>query len=201
MEYPSAIIKELIDYFVKFPGIGKRTALRMVLSLIKFPEEDAQKLGELIISLKTRIKKCKKCHTICDSDYCNICIDHSRDKASVCVVQEHRDLMAIENTSQYRGLYHVLGGLINPLDGIGPSELTIEHLLKRVENDHVKEVIFAINATLEGDTTIYYISKELKKMNVKTSVISRGIAIGSELEFADEITLGRSIVNRTDYSI
>jgi len=201
MEYPSTIIKELIDQFVKLPGIGKRTALRMVLSLIKFPEEDTQKLGELISNLKTKIKHCKKCNTICDDDYCMICSDRSRDNESVCVVQEHRDLMAIESTGQYRGLYHVLGGLINPLDGIGPSELSIGSLISRVENEKIKEVIFAINATLEGDTTIYYISKELKEKNVKTSVISRGISIGTELEFADEITLGRSIANRTDYQI
>jgi len=201
MEYPSVIIKELVEQLVKLPGIGKRTALRMVLSMLKFPEEDTVRLGELISSVKTKIKHCKKCHTICDDEICNICNDNSRDHESVCIVQEHRDLLAIENTGQYRGVYHVLGGLINPLEGIGPSELNITSLLKRLESENIKEVIFALNATMEGDTTIYYISKELKSSGIKTSVISRGISIGTDLEFADEITLGRSIANRTVYNI
>mgnify|MGYP001373168485 CR=1 FL=1 len=201
MEYPSEVIRELVEQLTKLPGIGKRTALRMVLSLLKDKDTEVEKLGELIKNLKTKIKYCQICHTISDDDVCKICSDHQRDKESICVVESHRDLIAIENTGQYRGLYHVLGGLINPLEGTGPDDIHLNSLLQRVERENPKEVIFALSATLEGDTTMYYIGKELNAKNVRTSVISRGISVGGELEFADEITLGRSILQRTPYKI
>lgn len=201
MEYPSEVIRELVEQLTKLPGIGKRTALRMVLSLLKDKDTEVEKLGELIKNLKTKIKYCQICHTISDDDVCKICSDHQRDKESICVVESHRDLIAIENTGQYRGLYHVLGGLINPLEGTGPDDIHLNSLLLRVERENPKEVIFALSATLEGDTTMYYIGKELNAKNVRTSVISRGISVGGELEFADEITLGRSILQRTPYKI
>lgn len=201
MEYPSNVIRELVEHLTRLPGIGKRSALRMVLSLLKDKDNEVEKLGELIINLKTKIKYCQYCHTISDDEICNICSNHQRDHDSICVVESHRDLIAIENTHQYKGLYHVLGGLINPLEGTGPEDIHLSSLLKRVENGHLREIIFALPATLEGDTTMYYIGKELEGKNIKVSVISRGISVGGELEFADEITLGRSIVLRTPYKI
>lgn len=201
MEYPSNIIKELVESFVKLPGIGKRTALRMVLSLLKQDEGDVRKLGDLIIRIKEDIQFCKNCHTISDHEICSICSENSRENTIICVIEDHRDLIAIENTRQFNGLYHVLGGVISPIDGISPDELKIDSLINRIEAQNTQELVFALRATMEGDTTMYYISNLLKDSNVKISAISRGISIGGELEFADEITLGRSIINRTNYSI
>ncbi|MBC8343323.1 MAG: recombination protein RecR [Bacteroidetes bacterium] len=201
MEYPSNIIKELVESFIKLPGIGKRTALRMVLSLLKQDEENVKKLGELIIKIKDDIQFCSNCHTIADGEICTICSDHNRNHKFICVVEDHRDLIAIENTKQFNGLYHVLGGVVSPIDGIGPDDLTIDSLIKRINKQKIQELVFALRATMEGDTTMYYVSNLLQKNNMKISAISRGISIGGELEFADEITLGRSIINRTSYSI
>ncbi|MBT3301663.1 MAG: recombination protein RecR [Bacteroidetes bacterium] len=201
MEYPSNIIKELVDAFVKLPGIGKRTALRMVLSLLKQEEEDVKKLGELVLRMKTDIQFCQKCHTISDNKLCHICSDNNRESNVICIIEDHRDLIAIENTKQFNGLYHVLGGVVSPIDGIGPEDLKIDSFVDRVRKDKPKEVVFALRATMEGDTTMYYISNLLKELNIKVSAISRGISIGGELEFADEVTLGRSIVNRTNYTL
>ncbi|MEA3494725.1 MAG: recombination mediator RecR [Bacteroidota bacterium] len=201
MEYSSQIIKNLVDSFVRFPGIGKRTAIRMVLHLLKQNDDEVTTLGELILKTRTEIKYCKICHNLSDKEVCNICSDNSRDHSSVCVVEDLRDIIAIENTSQFNGVYHVLGGLISPIEGVSPSELNINSLIKRIEKDEIKELIFALNANMEGDTTMFYISKQLKNKKIKLSAISRGISVGGELEFADEITLGRSIKNRTTYHI
>ncbi|MFC2113714.1 recombination mediator RecR [Bacteroidota bacterium] len=201
MEYPSKIIQDLVNAFVKLPGIGKRSATRMVLSLLKQEDRDVFALGELISRFKKDLKYCQNCHTISDHDLCHICADASRDTGFICVVEDHRDLIAIENTNQFSGQYHVLGGIISPIDGIGPDDLHINSLINRVKQYNPKELVFALRATMEGDATMYYITNLLAGSNLKLSAISRGISIGGDLEFADEITLGRSILNRTDYSI
>ncbi|MDO4949299.1 MAG: recombination mediator RecR [Bacteroidales bacterium] len=196
-EYPSHLLQTAVDEFAKLPGIGHKTATRLVLYLLRQDEEAVKRFGESVITLKNEVKYCKVCHNISDTDVCMICSNKQRDASTVCVVESIRDVMAIEATQQYRGLYHVLGGIISPMDGVGPSDIEIESLVKRVSQGGVKEVIFALSTTMEGDTTNFYISRKLAPFDIKLSVIARGIAIGDELEYADEVTLGRSIINRT----
>jgi recombination protein RecR len=199
MNYPSTLIEEAVNELSKFPGIGKKSALRMVLFLLKQEENMVSKMGESIIKLRKEIQFCEQCNNVSDASTCNICANTKRDAQTICIVEDLRDVMAIENTAQYHGTYHVLGGLINPIQGIGPDQLQIDNLLTRVKNQEVKEVIMALSATMEGDTTGFYLARKLKQMNVKISTISRGIAVGGELEYADEITLGRSILSRIPY--
>ncbi|HOO11235.1 MAG TPA: recombination mediator RecR [Cyclobacteriaceae bacterium] len=199
MEYPSKLIEEAVNEVSKLPGIGKKTALRLVLHLVKENETSTFALTAALNKLRSNIVFCKHCHNISDEEVCSICRSHRRDRSMLCVVEETVDVLAIENTSQYYGLYHVLGGVISPMNGIGPSELKIESLLQRVsgQGSEVKEVILALSPTMEGDTTAFYVSKRLKGFPVKLSSIARGIPIGGDLEYADEITLGRSILART----
>ncbi|HCM77356.1 MAG TPA: recombination protein RecR [Cytophagales bacterium] len=199
MEYPSKLIEEAVNEVSKLPGIGKKTALRLVLHLVKENEVKTFALTESLNKLRSNILFCKHCHNISDDEECSICRSHKRDRSILCVVEETVDVLAIENTSQYSGLYHVLGGVISPMNGIGPSELKIETLLQRLsERDtQIKEVILALSPTMEGDTTAFYVSKRLKEFPLKLSSIARGIPIGGDLEFTDEITLGRSILGRT----
>lgn len=200
MEYPSKLVEEAVLEISKLPGIGKKTALRLVLHLLKEDEESTLMLSESLTNLRTRIKYCRHCHNISDEDVCSICQSHRRNPSIICVVEDTRDVLAIENTSQYQGLYHVLGGVISPVAGVGPTDLQIESLLSRVKSSgNVQELIFALSPTMEGDTTAFYISKKLKETSVKISTIARGIPIGGDLEYADEITLGRSILSRTLY--
>ncbi len=201
MNYPSQLIEEAVNELSKFPGIGKKSAVRMVLFLLKQQENEVSKLGESIIKLRTNIKYCKRCGNVSDNELCNICNSPKRNQQLICVVEDLRDVMAIENTNQYNGTYHVLGGLISPVNGIGPDTLNIDSLINRIKTEQTKEIIMAISATMEGDTTVFYLSKKLKSMDVVISSISRGIAIGGELEYADEITLGRSIALRVPYNI
>lgn len=197
--FPSKRVEQAVEELSKLPGIGKRTALRLALHLLKQDKLYADALGNSIIRMRNEITYCKKCHNISDHELCDICSDHSRDQTLICVVEDVRDVLAIENTAQYKGIYHVLGGIISPMDGIGPEDLNIEELVDRIKNEEVKELIMALPTTIEGDTTNYYIHKLIKDKAVKMSTIARGVAIGNELEYADEITLGRSIINRTPY--
>ena len=183
----------------QLPGIGRRTALRLVLHLLKQSESQTVALSKALVDLKTEVKFCRNCHNISDTDLCEICASPRRQSEITCVVEDIRDVMAIENTSQYRGLYHVLGGKISPMDGIGPSQLNIKSLIEKAKTGATEEIIFALSSTLEGDTTNFYIFKQLKGLEIKTSTIARGIAVGDELEFADEVTLGRSITNRIPF--
>lgn len=199
MNFPSKLIEDAVNEFSKLPGVGKNTALRFVLHLMKQEKSEVEQFGNAFIKLRSEIQYCEKCHTVSDKPVCDVCANPNRDHATVCVVEDIRDFMAIENTQQYRGAYHVLGGIISPMDGIGPSELTIESLIKKVETGEVKEIIMALSTTMEGDTTNFYIYKRLKEFNITMSTIARGVSIGDELQFADEITLGRSIINRTPY--
>ena len=199
MNYSSKLLEKAVDEFAKLPGIGKKTALRLVLNLLNREVDDVTRFATAITSLREEIRFCKKCHNISDIEICQLCSNPSRDNSTLCVVEDIRDVMAIENTQQYRGLYHVLGGVISPMDGIGPQHLNIESLIDKVNSGEVKEIIFALSTTMEGDTTNFYIFKKLKETSVKVSTIARGIAFGDELEYADEITLGRSIANRLPY--
>ena len=199
MDFSSKLLEQAVYEMSQLPGIGKRTALRLVLHLLRQPEGQTLQLAEALVKLRTDIKFCKNCHNISDVELCEICANPNRDASTVCVVEDVRDVMAIENTSQYRGQYHVLGGKISPLDGIGPQDLTIESLVEKVKEGVVEEVIFALSSTMEGDTTNFYIFRQLEAFNIKTSTIARGIAVGDELEFADEVTLGRSILNRIPF--
>jgi recombination protein RecR len=198
MEYPSKLIEEAVNEVSKLPGIGKKTALRLVLHLVKENENRTLALTESLNKLRSNIKFCKTCFNISDDDECGICRSHRRDKSIVCVVEESNDVMAIENTSQYVGVYHVLGGVISPINGIGPTELKIEQLLSRIsqKSNEVKEVILALSPTMEGDTTAFYINRKLKDLKVKVTSIARGVPVGGNLEYTDEITLGRSITAR-----
>ncbi|UII22899.1 recombination mediator RecR [Fulvivirga ligni] len=202
MEYPSKLIEQAVEEISKLPGIGKKTALRLALHLLKESEDQTLALSAALQEMRQNIKYCKHCFNISDDDVCNICISHRRDKSIVCVVEDTRDVMAIENTSQFTGLYHVLGGVISPIEGIGPSDLNIDALVNRVSasQGEIKEIIFALSSTMEGDTTTFYLTKKLKEFDISLSTIARGIPIGGELEYADEITLGRSILSRTAYS-
>lgn len=197
--YPSAILEDAVNEFAKLPGIGRKTALRLVLHLLRQDSEDVEHFGNILLALKSEIHYCRQCHNICDSDLCVICADATRDSHTVCVVENIKDVMSIENTQQYKGLYHVLGGIISPMDGIGPGDLEIESLVKRVNDETIQEVILALSPTIEGDTTNYYIYRKLNKSEVSISTLARGVAIGNDLEYADEITLGRSIINRTPF--
>lgn len=202
MEFPSKLIEEAVNQISKLPGIGKKTALRLVLHLIKDRPEGTYALTDALNNLRSRIRFCTQCNNISDNELCHICSSHKRERSIVCVVEDTRDVMAIENTAQYIGLYHVLGGVISPINGVGPADLKIESLITRVsdQNAHVKEVILALSPTMEGDTTAFYINKRIKDLPVKISVIARGVPVGGDLEYADEITLGRSILGRTLFS-
>jgi recombination protein RecR len=199
MNFSSKLIEEAVNEFSKLPGVGKRTALRFVLHLMKQEPEEVNRFGTSFIKLRTELRYCEKCHNVSDKPLCDVCVNPHRDHSTVCVVEDIRDVMAIENTQQYRGVYHVLGGIISPMDGVGPSDLNIESLVNKAASGEIKEVIMALSTTMEGDTTNFYIYKRLKDAQVTMSTIARGIAIGDELEYADEITLGRSIINRTPY--
>ncbi|MBL7891125.1 MAG: recombination protein RecR [Bacteroidia bacterium] len=199
MNFPSRLIENAVNEFAKLPGVGRKTALRFVLHLLKQNDKDVANFSETFLKLKQELKYCKSCHNISDSELCDICSSHKRDHSLVCVVEDIRDVMAIENTGQYNGVYHILGGIISPMDGIGPSDLNIESLVEKVKNGEIKEVVMALSTTMEGDTTNFYIYKKLKEFNIMISTIARGVSIGDELEFADEVTLGRSIINRTLY--
>jgi recombination protein RecR len=201
MELPSKLLENAVNEMSQLPGIGKRTALRLVLHLLKQPVDQTQGLTSALASMRNDIQYCKECHTISDFDICGICSNLSRDKAIICVVEDVRDVMAIENTGMFKGVYHVLGGKISPIEGIGPSQLKINSLVEKVKNNAVSEIIFALSSTMEGDTTNFYIYKQIKDFAVKTSTIARGIAVGDELEYADEVTLGRSLLNRIPFEI
>lgn len=198
-QYPSQLLERAVESFSQLPGVGRKTALRLVLHLLRQSTEDVDSFADAITRVKHDVKYCKVCHNISDTDVCSICSDPRRDASVVCVVEDIQDVMAIENTQQFHGLYHVLGGIISPMDGIGPNDLEIESLVKRVEEGEVKEIILALASTMEGDTTNFYISRKLKDKQVKLSVIARGISVGDELEYTDEVTLGRSILNRTPF--
>lgn len=198
MSTSSNLINKAVDQLSRFPGIGKKSALRMALHLLKKDEGDTVELSQALIQLRTEIKFCKECYNISDAELCNVCSSPSKDGTTVCVVKDFQDVLAIENTGQYNGLFHVLGGLISPVDGVGPSDVKIPELIQRVERGEIKEVIVALSSTLEGDTTEYYISKKMHDLGLKVSTLSKGIAVGGELEYADEITLARSIRNRVN---
>ncbi|MFM1820946.1 MAG: hypothetical protein RLZZ402_1305 [Bacteroidota bacterium] len=197
--YPSKMIEQAVEEISKLPGIGKKSALRLALHLLKRPEAQSLQLAHAVVQLRTETKYCPQCHMISDGDLCGICASHKRDESIICVVEDLRDVLAIENTGQFMGLYHVLGGIISPLSGISPGDLTIETLVSRVASGKVSEVILGLSPTMEGDTTAFYLTKKLKEFPVKLSTIARGIPIGGDLEYTDEITLGRSIVGRVVY--
>jgi recombination protein RecR len=198
-QYPSQLLEKAVQEFSKLPGIGRKTALRLVLYQLRQDAEDVQAFVEAIAKMKLEVHYCQRCHNVSDSDLCPICADPRRDTSVVCVVENIQDVLAVENTQQFHGLYHVLGGVISPMDGIGPADLEIESLVKRVEEEDIQEVILALSSTMEGDTTNFYIYRKLAPYDVKLSVIARGISVGDELEYADEVTLGRSILNRTPF--
>ena len=199
MEFSSKLLENAVYEMSQLPGIGKRTALRLVLHLLKQPEERTRELSAAILKLREEVNFCKSCFNISDSEYCEICANPKRDDSIICVVEDIRDVMAIENTAQFHGKYHVLGGKISPMEGVGPQDLTIQPLIDKVKRGEVEELIFALSSTMEGDTTNFYIYKQLEGVNIKTSTIARGIAVGDELEYADEVTLGRSILNRVPF--
>ncbi|MEN9919965.1 MAG: recombination protein RecR [Bacteroidota bacterium] len=196
-KYPSLLLEHAVNEFSKLPGIGRKTALRLVLHMLRQDEQSVESFSTSILTLKKEVKYCKSCYNISDHDICPICANSARDKSIICVVENIKEVMAIENTSQFKGLYHVLGGIISPIDGIGPADLQIASLIQRVSEGGINEVILALSTTMEGDTTNFYIYKKLSSLNIKVSMIARGISIGDEIEYADEITLGRSILNRT----
>lgn len=195
--YPSKLLSEAIDEFSRLPGIGEKTALRLVLHLLRQEHEDVERMGHVLLRLKKEVQHCKKCYNISDKEICPICMDTSRDHDIICVVENIKNVLLFEKTAQYRGMYHVLGGLISPMDGIGPDDLTIPSLISKVEKNNVKEVIFALSTTMEGDTTSFYLYKKIKHMPVKITTIARGVSFGNDLEYADELTLGRSVKERT----
>lgn len=199
--YPSQLLEKAVSEFSKLPGIGRKTALRLVLYLLRQGKNDVEAFTQSLVNIKRDIKYCNVCHNISDMETCPICADPHRDGAQVCVVENIQDVMAIENTQQYNGLYHVLGGIISPMDGVGPNDIEIDSLVSRVANGGVNEVILALSSTMEGDTTNFYITRKLTHTGVKISVIAKGISVGDELEYTDEVTLGRAIVNRTAVNI
>ena len=196
-QYPSELLERAVAEFSKLPGIGRKTALRLVLWILRQDNSDVEQFAQALCQLKQEVIYCHICHNICDTETCPICSDERRDKSTVCVVENIQDVMAIENTQQFHGLYHVLGGIISPMDGMGPGDIEIDSLIRRVADGNVQEVILALSPTMEGDTTNFYIYRKLAAYNVKVSVIARGVAVGNELEYTDEVTLGRSIMNRT----
>lgn len=198
-QYPSVLLERAVAEFSRLPGIGRKSALRLVLFMLRQSEETVDGFVSALSHLKKDVKYCRVCHNISDTEVCPICSDHSRDTSTVCVVENIQDVMAVENTQQYHGLYHVLGGIISPMDGIAPGDLEIASLVERVKAGGIREVILALSSTMEGDTTNYYISRQLRGLDVKVSVIARGISVGNELEYTDEVTLGRSILNRMPF--
>ena len=199
MEFSSKLLEKAVNEMAQLPGIGKRTALRLVLHLLKQPIEQTQYLSQALTMMREEIKFCKSCHNISDIDICEICANTTRNHAIICVVEDIRDVMAIENIGQFKGIYHILGGKISPIDGVGPSQLNIITLTEKIKLGTVEEIIFALSSTMEGDTTNFYIYKQIKDFEIKTSTIARGISVGDELEYADEVTLGRSILNRIPF--
>lgn len=199
MEFSSKLLENAVYEISQLPGIGKRTALRLALHLLKRPTEQTVRLADSLLNLKNNIKFCRNCNNISDAELCEICANPNRDGSIVCLVEDIRDVMAIENTGQYKGLYHVLGGKISPMEGVGPQDLNIFPLVDKVRQGEIKELIFALSSTMEGDTTNFYIFKQLEGVPIKTSTIARGVAVGDELEYADEVTLGRSILNRIPF--
>ncbi|WP_010252042.1 recombination mediator RecR [Myroides injenensis] len=199
MEFPSKLLEKAVEEISQLPGIGKRTALRLMLHILKQPEEQTVRLAEALVSMRKDIIFCKSCHNISDKEICDICNNLTRDHQTICVVEDVRDVMALENTQLFKGIYHVLGGKISPIDGIGPSQLNITSLIEKVQQGEVKEIIFALSSTMEGDTTNFYIYKQIKSFEIITSTIARGIAVGDELEYADEVTLGRSLLHRVPF--
>lgn len=201
MNFSSKIVEHAVTALSGFPGIGKRSALRMVMFLIKRPKEEIDQMAEALKKLKTDLKKCKICCNVSDTEVCEICNNKSRNENLLCIVEDMQDVIAIESTAQFNGYYHVLGGLISPIDGIGPDSLSIQHLIERVTEKPVQEIIIALNATIEGDTTTFYIGRKIKPLNIAITTISKGISVGSELEYTDEITLGRSFMGRIPYEV
>jgi recombination protein RecR len=197
--YPSKLLENAVNEFASLPGIGRKTAFRLVMNLLRRNSDEVRKFGETLIKLHEEIHYCKICHNISDTEICNICNDMNRDKSMVCVVENIQDVLAVENTRQFKGFYHVLGGIISPIDGIGPADLKIDSLEDKVRSGGINEIIFALSTTMEGDTTNYYLYKRLNKYNVNLTTLARGVAVGDELEYTDEITLGRSIMNRTPF--
>ena len=197
INYPSKLLETTVHEFSKFPGIGEKTALRLVLYLLRQDKEVIVNFGNTIVQLSKEIKYCGVCQNISDTEICNICSDSSRDHSTVCIVENIKDVISIENTQQFRGVYHILGGIISPIDGIGPNDLTIDSLNKRIAEGNIKELILALSTTLEGDTTNFYLYKKFKSYNIKITTLARGVSVGDELEYTDEITLGKSILNRT----
>lgn len=197
--YPSALLEKAVSEFSKLPGIGRKTALRLVLHLLRQPADEVDAFANAMTTVRHEVKSCKVCHNISDTDICPICQDTRRDASTICVVENIQDVLAVENTQQFNGLYHVLGGVISPMDGVGPGDIEIDSLVSRVEQGGVDEVILALSSTMEGDTTNFYISRRLAHTGVRLSVIARGISVGDELVYTDEVTLGRSIVNRTPF--
>lgn len=198
-QYSSKLLADAVEQFASLPGVGKRTAMRLALFLLKKEKEEIERFGQAFIDLRNKVQYCEKCFNISDEKVCHICNNPSRDESTLCVVEDVRDVIAIENTGQYRGTYHVLGGIISPMDGIGPADLNIEALVKRASEGSVKEIIMATSTTMEGETTNFYLYKKLKPFDLKVSAIARGISVGDELEYADELTLGRSLINRVPY--
>jgi recombination protein RecR len=196
MQFSSTLLENAVNAFAKLPGIGKKTALRLVLHMLKQDPAEVNQFSETIATLRKEIKFCKRCHNVADADYCSICANTARKQQVICVVENISNVIAIESTQQYNGTYHVLGGIISPLDGIGPEQLTIDALIQRIKKEQTEEVIFALNPTIQGDTTIYYIQKKLQEFPIKITTIARGVAFGGELEYADEMTLARSLQNR-----
>ncbi len=199
--YSSKLLEEAVEEFATLPGIGKKTALRLVLHLLKQEDKDVEHFGSTILRMKKEIVSCRECHNISDNELCQICSDPYRDKQTICVVESIRDVMSLENTQQYSGVYHVLGGIISPMDGIGPADLTIDSLEAKVKTEACKEVILALSTTMEGDTTNFYIYRRLHEYPISITTLARGVAIGDDLEYADEVTLGRSLLNRTSFEL
>ncbi|MDR3227546.1 MAG: recombination mediator RecR [Prevotellaceae bacterium] len=198
-ELPSILLNAAVDEFAKLPGVGRKTALRLVLHLVKQPVENVEKFGNAFIRLRNDIKHCKICNNLSDNDICEICSNQHRNKSIICVVENIRDVLSIERTQQFNGLYHVLGGIISPMDGIAPSDLNVDMLVQRIKNENIKEILLALNTTMEGETTCYYIHKKICMLNVEITTLARGVSFGDELEYTDELTLGKSILNRQPF--
>jgi recombination protein RecR len=199
MNLPSKLLEEAVDQMSSLPGIGRKTALRLVLKLLRRNKDEVSRFSDAFVKLKNQIKECRNCHNLSDAEICSICADKRRDASLVCVVEDIRDILAIEGTSQFKGVYHVLGGIISPMDGIGPQDLQVESLISRLQSAEVREIVFALSTTMEGETTAFYLYRKLQHFPVKISTIARGVAIGDELQYADEVTLGRSILNRLPF--